>query len=61
MKNRTFTVMLTLTDVTVDVTISAESLEDAIAKGKELNMRKDILREDIGWNDGHLKVTGVFE
>ncbi len=61
MKNKSYQVQLQLTDVLIDLTITAESLEDALVKAKTINVGKDILQKDIGWVDGDATVTGVFQ
>jgi hypothetical protein len=52
-------VWIKLDDVCISIPVHAGSLEGAIEKGKQLDMRKDILAKGIEWIDGHFVVTGV--
>lgn len=47
-------------DLETTVDISAESLEDAVVKARELNMH-DVVSFDGDYCDGCLKIHGVWE
>jgi len=56
---KTFVVMGKI-KLDTDIEISAESLEDALDKAKELNIH-DFIQIKGGYNDGGSEVYGVFE
>ncbi len=48
-------------EASIAFTVSAESLEDAITKGREKAKKLRPFAKGIDWNDGHPEVDGVFE
>ena len=58
-KRKRYTVQMKL-DLLLDTEVSADSLEDAIAQARQIGVR-DIVEFDAGYNDGEIKVVGVFE
>lgn len=58
-KLKTYQVMVHVNLDTV-VEVKAESLEDAIARGREFKM-KDVVDFDTDWVDGDITVNGVYE
>lgn len=57
-KLKTFTVQVKL-DLFLDVDVKAETLEEALAAGKALDVR-DVVEFDVGYHDGEITVVGVF-
>jgi hypothetical protein len=58
-KRKTYTIMARLV-LDVDVEVSAESLDEALAKSKDLDVH-DFADIKGGYNDGSMNITGVFE
>lgn len=46
--------------VDTTVTVRAESFEDALIKGRELDV-KDVVEFDTDYNDGSIEVSGVYK
>lgn len=57
-KYKTYTVCLKI-DLMTDVEISAESLEDALIKARNLKTT-DVIEFEGNHNDSEIQVTGVF-
>lgn len=46
---------------TISFSVSADSLEEAITKGRERAKKMNPWAKGIDWIDGHPEVDGVFE
>lgn len=57
---RPFYLQHTFSEVVFTTRVQAESLEEATAKGRDMNV-SDVLDSDPEWIDGRTAVTGVFE
>lgn len=58
-KNKEFNVSIAL-KIWVDVTVTAETFEQALIKGNELKLDKVLNSAHNGCNDSSMKVTGVY-
>lgn len=57
-KQKTYHIMFNI-NLDTDVEISAASLEEALQKGKQIKLT-EVVSFDGNYNDGEIKVTGVF-
>lgn len=58
-KNKEFNVILKVV-VETEISISADSYENALIKARELGV-KDVVEFDTSFNDGSIEISGIYD